>query len=195
MNFNFDNKYYKIFNYNKNETIKNEGDVCDSIGIVIKGTVKISNFLINDTEFVISILEENDIFGENLMFSSNNFYPGYIYATTNASIMFIKKDAFIELLSIDNDFKLYYLRYISNKFIELQTRIKILSQPTIKEKFLFYLRLSSKKTGSCYIKSITKLANYLNVPRPSLSRSISELIDENKIIVNNKYYKIKQGEE
>ena len=190
MNFIIDNKYYKIYSYNKLETIKNEGDLCDSIGIILKGSINISNYLINDSEFVISNLNENDMFGENLMFSNHPYYPGYIYACTNTKIMFIKKNDFTELLSINNDFKIYYLQYISNKFIELQTRIKVLSQPSIKEMFLYYIKINSKN-NICYIKSITKVANYLNVPRPSLSRTISQLLNNNVIEIIDKNYKIK----
>ena len=190
MNFNIDNKYYKLYTYNKLETIKNEGDLCDSIGIILKGSINISNYLTNDSEFIISHLEENDMFGENLMFSKNPYYPGYIYACTNSKIMFIKKNDFTNLLSTNNDFKIYYLEYISNKFIELQTRIKILSQPSIKEMFLYYIRIYSKK-GYCHIKSITDLASYLNIPRPSLSRAISQLLSENLIEITNKNYRIR----
>lgn len=191
MNFNFDDKYYKIYNYSKNEIIKNEGDLCDSIGIVLKGVIKISNYLINDTEFIISTLKANDMFGENLIFSNNNLYPGYITSISNSSIMFIKKNDFINLISVNNDFKLYYLSYVSNKFIELQTRIKILSQPTIKDMFLFYLKLNKNTNGYTYIKSINSLSEYFNVPRPSLSRTVSLLIKDNIIIKSNKLYKIK----
>ena len=192
MNIKIDEKYYKISTYKKNEIIKNEGDICNSIGIILNGTIKISNYLINDSEFIISNLKESDMFGENLMFSKNNFYPGYIYASTNTTIIFINKESFIELLSINNEFKIYYLEYISNKFIELQTRIKILSQPSIKEMFLFYIKLHSKD-GKCFIKSITEVSNYLNVPRPSLSRIISQLQNDSIIEIDNKYYEIKKG--
>lgn len=189
MNFNIDNKYFKLYTYNKLETIKNEGDLCDSIGIIIKGSINISNYLANDSEFIISHLDENDMFGENLMFSKNPYYPGYIYACTNTKIMYIKKNDFTNLLSTNNDFKIYYLEYISNKFIELQKRIKILSQPNIKEMFLYYIKINAKNEY-CHIKSITEVANYLNVPRPSLSRTISQLLNNNIIEIINKDYKI-----
>ena len=90
----------------------------------------------------------------------------------------------------DSISSLDFLKYIANKFIELQTRIKVLSQPSIKEMFLYYIKINSKN-NICYIKSITKVANYLNVPRPSLSRTISQLLNNNVIEIIDKNYKIK----
>lgn len=195
-NINFNKEYYIIKEYKKNDIIKNEGDACDSIGFILKGSVIISNILNNYNEFIITKLYENEMFGESLIFSSNNKYPGTIYANSNVTVAFLKKNKFIELLSIDNNLKLYYLEYFSNRFIELQNRIKILSQPSIKEKFLFYLKIQKRKTNLDHviIKSISDVSSYLNVPRPSLSRAISELISDGLIIKDKKkYYIIKKA--
>ena len=145
INLNFDNGYFTKKQFNKNDIIKNEGEICDTIGFILKGSIYISTILNNYNEFIITKLKEKDIFGESLIFSKNNIYPGTIYASSNCLIAFIKKDKFLELISIDTNFQIYYLEYFSNRFIELQNRIKILSQPTIEEKFLYYLRIESRK--------------------------------------------------
>ena len=192
-NLNFDNGFFIKKQYKKYDAIKNEGEVCDSIGFILKGSIYISTILSNYSEFVITKLEENDLFGESLIFSRKNTYPGSVYASSNCTVAFIKKDKFLELISIDDYFEIYYLEYLSSIFIELQKRLKILSQPTIGEKFLYYIRIESKKKGNNFaeIKSITDVALYLNVPRPSLSRAISDLIDEGRIIKDKKKYYIK----
>lgn len=181
-------KYFTIKNYKKDEIIKNEGDECNSIGIILEGNIYISNILNNFNEFIINRLSKNDMFGESLIFSSVNKYPGTIYSLSNCKIAFINKNNFLELLSIDEQFKLYYLEYISNKFIDLQTRIKVLSQPTLIDKLLYFFKIELKKTSLSYItiKSVNDLANYFNVPRPSLSRALSQLITEGIIKKENK---------
>ena len=45
--------------YKKYDAIKNEGEVCDSIGFILKGSIYISTILSNYNEFVITKLEEN----------------------------------------------------------------------------------------------------------------------------------------
>lgn len=180
--------------YKKNEVIKTEGEECTDVGFILSGKINISNINWIDKEFNFQHLYEGDIFGEMLIFSENNHYPGTIYSTTNSTVLFISKEKFLYKISNDLSFRNYYLNYTSLKFIQMQTRIKILTQTSIEEKFLYYLKVQAQKSNSnkIKIKSITKLAEYLNVTRPSLSRTISNMIKENKITVNNKFYSLKK---
>ena len=191
--FPFDISDFTKIEYKKNEIIKNEGDICNQIGFILSGSINISNINWNNKEFNFQHFNEGDLFGEMLIFSENNFYPGTIYATSNCTILYISKPKFLNKLAKDTSFSDYYFSYTSNKFIQLQTRIKILSQPSIEDKFLYYLKTQIQRhnTNKIKIKSITKLAEYLNVTRPSLSRTINILINENKIQVINKIYSIK----
>jgi CRP-like cAMP-binding protein len=191
--FSFDISDFTKIEYKKNEIIKNEGDVCNQIGFILSGSINISNINWNNKEFNFQHFNEGDLFREMLIFSKDNHYPGTIYATTNSTILFISKTKFFEKLDSDLAFKNFFFSYTSEKFIQLQTRIKILSQPTIEEKFLYYLKTQFQRNNinRIKIKSLTKLAEYLNVTRPSLSRTINILINENKIQVINKIYSIK----
>ena len=195
--------FYPTFNvelfiqkkYKKGEIIKNEGDVCSSIGIILSGTISITNITYDNKEFLINILHEEVMFGENLIFLNNNRYPGTIICDQNCTIIFINKKHFIYLLQSDINFTNYYLNYISNSFSKIQNRLKILSQRTIKEKFLFFLKSESQRTNKPFviIKSQTKLAQYLNIPRPSLTRTINQLEKEKIINKKKKIYEIKKA--
>lgn len=190
LNFSYDLVKHKIKEYKRGEIIKNEGTICEEVGLILYGSVSISNVTLNNEEFLIDNLNVGDFFGENLIFLDNNLYPGNIIASQSSQIIFFSKENFINFLSLDNKFQFYYLNYISRKFMSIQKRIKILSQPRIKDKFLYYIQNEMLSTNKDYviIKSITSLAAYLNVPRPSLSRTISDLIDEEIIIKHKKIY-------
>lgn len=186
---------FKKVKYKKGEIIKNEGDVCSSIGIIISGSISIVNITFENKEFLINSLTEGEMFGENLIFLENNLYPGTILCNQNTLIIYISKNNFIKLIQEDLGFATYYFSYISNSFFDLQSRVKILSQTSIKDKFLFYLKNQMLLTNKNFviIKSQSNLAKYLNIPRPSLSRTISELIKEGIIAKNKKIYKIKKA--
>ena len=190
LDFSYDLVKHKIKEYKRGEIIKNEGTICEEVGLILYGSVSISNVTLNNEEFLIDHLNVGDFFGENLIFLDNNLYPGNIIASQSSQIIFFSKENFIKFLSLDNKFQFYYLNYISRKFMSIQKRIKILSQPRIKDKFLYYIQNEMLSTNKDYviIKSITSLAAYLNVPRPSLSRTISDLIDEEIIIKHKKIY-------
>ncbi len=177
----------KVTNYEKNEIIKNEGDVCNSVGIVLEGKIKISNITYFNSEYIIDILKSNDMFGENLIFTNYNKYPGEIIAISKTYILFISKTLFIHLIQKEIDFLFFYLNYISNKYIELQKRIKILCQSSIKDKLIYYLQINKNNDNVVKISSVTDLSHYLNIPRPSLSRVISQLKNEKTILVKNHF--------
>lgn len=177
----------KVTNYEKNEIIKNEGDVCNSVGIVLEGKIKISNITYFNSEYIIDILKSNDMFGENLIFTNSNKYPGEIIAISKTYILFISKTLFIHLIQKEIDFLVFYLNYISNKYIELQKRIKVLCQSSIRDKLIYYLQINKNNDNVVKISSITDLSHYLNIPRPSLSRVINQLKNEKTILVKKHF--------
>ncbi len=193
INFN-DFNNYTIKSYTKGDIIKIEGDICESVGLIIEGKISIYNSTYLGDTFIISTLNEYDFFGDNLVFSENNTYPGNIVSITNTKICFIKQKDFLNSLSNNIILLNEYLKYSSKKFILMQERMKVISQPSLSNKILYYIDIQSKKTKSNYIliNSISDLAIYLNVTRPSLSRELNKLIKNNYIIKIKKQYKLKK---
>ena len=171
--------YYKEFN--KNALIFLEGEKCTNVCIVIKGEVSIvtSNY---DSLVEINNLKENELFGDSLLLIEDNRYLGNIMALKDTKLCIIPKDNWLKILE-DKTILKNYLEIISNKVFKIQSKVKILSQKSIREKILFYLLSESKRIGKkkIPIKSKESLSLYLNIPRPSLSRELIKLKDESII--------------
>ena len=75
------------------------------------------------------------------------------------------------------------MNLISKSVMKLQGKVKILSQKTIREKILFYIKNEIKRTKNKTIKINSKeeLAKILNIPRPSLSRELILLKEDGYI--------------
>ena len=174
--------YYK--EYNKNALIFLEGEKCNNVCIVIKGEISIvtSNY---DSLVEINNLKENEIFGDSLILIDDNRYLGNIMAVKDTTLCIIPKDNWLKLLENKTILK-NYLEIISTKVFKIQSKVKILSQKSIREKILFYLLSESKRINKkkIPIKSKESLSLYLNVPRPSLSRELIKLKSENVIDYN-----------
>ena len=80
------------------------------------------------------------------------------------------------------------MNLLSKKSMLNQEKIKVYSQNNIEDRILFYLFEESKKqnTKTIKIKSKENLALLLNIPRPSLSRSLIKL-KEKSLIKYDKY--------
>lgn len=179
-------KYITIKSFKKDEIVFNEGTICNSIGLVISGSVQISTITILENEYSISTILENDIFGSTLLFSSNPIYLGDGKCLKESKIIFITKDNLIYLLQNDTNILNNYLSFLANKRLQVQERLKILCQKTIKEKILFLLKSRMNKNNILTFSSKEKLALYLNIPRPSLSRELA-LMQQDGIIEYNKH--------
>ena len=164
--------------YKKGEIIFFEGDICEYISIIKKGEISIRTFTF-DKEIEINLLHDNEMFGDSLILSSDPRYLGNVIANKDTTLYLIDKNNWLKLLE-DKEILKNYLEIVSNKVFKIQSKVKILTQKTIRDKILFYLIAESKrlKTSDIKIKSKESLALYLNIPRPSLSRELINLKNE-----------------
>ena len=164
--------------YKKGETIFYENDVCLKIGIVISGEISIKSYFSDGKEVIYNTLSKGQMFGNNLIFSSNPYYRGDVVCEQNAEISFLSKESLIRVLRNDEDFLIEYLNEQSDFSKTLNFKIKLLTISSASDRLLYYLTFNKNKIT---YKSITKLANELYLTRESLSRTIKKL-KENKII-------------
>ena len=175
-------KDYTIKHYSKNKTLFKEGNKCHSLGIVLNGEIKISTYSLNGKEIIYSIIKDNQMFGNNLLFSSEKLFKGDVIATKDSDIAFIEKDKLLDLLYKNKNFMLAFLEYNSNSMKELNTKIKILSLDSIYDRFMYYLHINNNQIK---YSSITELSSILNVARESMSRLIHKLEKEKVISIKN----------
>lgn len=171
-------KYLSVQSFNKNQIIFHEGDLCDCVSIVTSGTVQITSYSFSGKEVVFNTLNKNQIFGNNLIFSSEPFYKGSVVSTTKSTIVFIKKDDLLNLLATNPSFLKEYLRIQSDFGKHLNATIKLFSIDSAKERFEYYLFINKCEIN---FKTISSLASELNLKRETLSRLISRLEKENVI--------------
>jgi CRP-like cAMP-binding protein len=194
----FNNIYLKEYEkqlitkkFKTNQLIFSEGETCDYLGVIISGELTISTITNKDNEYVINVLGKNDIFGENLLFNTNNHFLGDGIITKDSEIIFIQKEVLLEMFS-NKTFLLNYLSLTSTKNSNVRQRLKLLSQKTIEDRIMFYLSTEQKRLGTNIIPitSKEKLATTLNIPRPSLSRELKNLKGKGLIEYNRYFIKL-----
>lgn len=167
-----------VRSYNKNDVLHREGDKCEEITIVSEGKIKIISYSFSGKEIVFNELGKNQIFGNNLLFSSEPNYKGDVISADKSIVVSIKKDNLITLLSSNKEFLKEYLKIQSDFGKSLNSRIKLLSIDSALERFEYYLFINK---GEIEFKTVTSLATELGLKRETLSRLISKLEKENVI--------------
>ena len=173
-----EHRLVKGYQIAKGNIIYHEGDICESIGIIISGKVDIVSYSFEGKEMLINSLKAGEIFGNNLLFSSSPIYRGDVIAKEKCVIAFISKENLEYLLQNNKEFLELYLQAQSDKAKSLTGRIQLLSFPNAEERLFYY---ASKSNGVITFKNVTTLAATLGVQRETLSRLLTTLIKRHLI--------------
>lgn len=184
---------YDVAHYNKNNVIAIEGEDCHALGIILKGKIEIQKIFPSGQIMMINNFEEGNIFGESLVFSDKHTYPATITAMEDSEIMYIEKENIIQLSVLDTRVLTNFVSILSSRILMLNNRISNLSQDSIRKKIANYLLFEYKEQGNQFINipfSRKKMAELLNIPRPSLSRELTNMRDEGIIEFDKNTIKI-----
>lgn len=184
---------YEVNIYNKGEIIAIEGDDCHSLGIILEGRIEIQKIFPSGQIMTINNFKEGNIFGESLVFTDKHSYPATITAMEYSEIMYIEKSNIINLSVLDTRVLTNFVSILSSRILMLNNRISNLSQDTIRKKISNYLLFEYENQDSLFLTipfSRKKMAELLNIPRPSLSRELTNMRDEGIIDFDKNIIKI-----
>ena len=171
-------KLLEVKTLNRGAFLFREGQLCNQVAIVVSGQVKISSMNYSGSEVVFNVLENGEMFGNNLIFSDNPTYKGDVIALRDSVIVLIKKENLVNILQSNKEFLLTYLNIQSNFGKKLNSTIKMLSFASAEERFMFYLH---ENKGLVSYHTVTDLADILHLKRETLSRVLTKLEKENAI--------------
>lgn len=180
----YDRKKYK-----NGGNIAFRGDKVEGLNILLKGSV-ITEMLTKDGNVKkIEDLVEADILASAFIFGDNNTYPVDLIANGDVEILYINKNNFLKLLSLKDKILENFLNEISNKTQLLSNKIwNSFNNKTIGEKIKNFI-LNNQKKDEVTISNLKSLAESFGIARPSLSRVLSDYVNEGKLerIGRNKY--------
>ncbi len=169
---------FKITNYGKNRIIHFPGEACRKLEIILSGNVAIEHIDESGNLMTITLLEQNEILGGNILFGKNPRYPMTITAKQPASILEIEKECLLTLFSHNTVFLRNYLEYVAENTTILGNCIQYNVNTSLRNRILNYLDQERQRQGSnIIILNITKkaLAERLGVQRTSLSRELAKM--------------------
>ena len=177
---------YKTKFFKKEEWIAQQGDIVNALYILLKGSVKTEMISNSGTIINIEIINAPNLLAPALLFAASNRFPVDVVALEDCEIILIAKDSIMKLLSRNEAFLQAFMAFNSNRVHFLTERLKLLSTKTIKGKLAQYILIRTNNMQFTLDRNQSELAEYFGVTRPSLSRSLSEMIDEGVISLKRK---------
>jgi CRP-like cAMP-binding protein len=144
------------------------------------------------------IFNAGDIFGETIAFSNSKVWPVTVITQEDCTLLFLPNDKITGICAHScashNTLIINLLQILSKRNILLSKKIELMSAKNIRGKISSYLldifRQNNQNTLTIPMKR-HELADYLNIPRPSLSREMGLMRDAGIIEFKGANIKIK----
>lgn len=182
----------KILKYKKGDVIAFRDEVINGLYINFSGEVSTEMLKDNGESKKIEEIKSGKILAAAFIFGEYNYFPVDIIAKTDVEILYIEKKELLNLLVTNKKLLVKFLDEISEKAQFLSKNLwESVAKKSIEQKFANYLLVNEKNNLVELKITLTELAEYFNVTRPSLSRVINQMIEEKILLrVRKGVYKI-----
>jgi CRP-like cAMP-binding protein len=174
--------------YKKGETIFLSGDPVLGVGILIRGSVQISQEDVLGNQTILGQVLAGQIFAETIVCAGVEFSPVTTVALVDCEILFLQFKRLVTTCTSACQFHSQLienmLQILAQKNLIMNRKNRLLSQRSIHEKLKQFFMDMIEQYGSYKFKisfSRNQLADYLCVDRSALSRELSKMQQNGKI--------------
>lgn len=171
--------------YAKGEHIAYQGDLMKHFYLLTSGSVKTE--IISESGFVMpmEVLKAPYPLAVAFLFADNNRFPVDVVAKDECTVLLLSREAVERHMVESPEFLHTFMSFMANHMQFLSQRLKLFAHRGIKQKFIYYISSEAFVAGSGGTfnigRSVSSLALYLGVERPSLSRAIHEMVADGAI--------------
>lgn len=171
--------------YEKGLYIFNQGDIKGDLYFLIEGSILVAKFDSNGKRSIIQTFNNKGIFGEVYAYLNEPFDFSAL-VQKKSKILVIKE--FRNLINefMPKSFLINYINLISKKCLVLSQKNQITNQFTLRQKIANFLLIEEENNKIKLKQTREELADFLSTTRPSLSRELSNMAEENIIKISGK---------
>ena len=187
----------RVMHFDRKYTVAREGSTARYIGVVLSGSVEVSEMDYYGNRSILTVSQPGDAFGEAFACAGVQILPVTVTAREACDVMLLDSEHILPTCEHNCGFhnRLIYnlMRDLAEKTVLFHERIEITSKRTTREKLLAYLLAASRRTGSASFTipfDRQQLADYLEVDRSGLSAEISKLRREGILDSKKSYFRL-----
>ncbi len=171
--------------FKRGEHIAFQGDLVQHLVMLVRGKVKTE--IVSNSGLTLPMEEIAAPYplAAAFLFADNNRFPVDVIAMEECEVLFISKESVEKQIAKCPGFMRGFMAFNANRMQYISERLKIFAQKGIKAKTAYYI-ISREVGGEFDLgRSVSSLANYFGVERPSLSRAVSEMVRDGIITFNS----------
>lgn len=184
--------------YKEGETVLQNGEVTDSMGLLLSGSIYIIRDDFWGNRNILSKVQPGQVFGE-VYAAVGRPAATSAEAVTPAEVLFLNLRRILTTCpsACSHHTKLIrnLLSEMAEKNLAMNAKILHLSQRTTRQKLLSYLSSVSQKKGSESFEipfSRQELADYLSVDRSAMSSELGRMRDEGILSFSRNHFELKE---
>lgn len=178
--------------YKRGETVFHEYDTADKILIIRYGKIKINHYSLEGKEYVLDILVQGDIYGEQNIFGGKTFEANAV-ALEECGVCLISFTDIQELILKKPEIGVKLLNVVGQKLSMANELVQLLSVNDAKARVAGFLLFRSSRIREETIE-LTRddISAYINVRRETISRKLGELCREGAIeLIGNRRIRVR----
>ena len=167
--------------YKKGEILARQGDVCNRLVILTKGSVRGEMIDYSGRLIKVEDIAAPRAIAPLFLFGEENRYPVEVTANEPTEVIEIPKTSVLELFRKNEQFLENYMNLSANYARTLSDKLFFMSFKTIRQKIASYLLRLYKQQQQLHItldRSQQELSDYFGVSRPSLARELAHMQEE-----------------
>lgn len=184
--------------YKKGEILERQGDVCNRLVILTKGSVRGEMIDYSGRLIKVEDIAAPRAIAPLFLFGEENRYPVEVTANEPTEVIEIPKTSVLELFRKNEQFLENYMNLSANYARTLSDKLFFMSFKTIRQKIASYLLRLYKQQQQLHItldRSQQELSDYFGVSRPSLARELAHMQEDGLLTADRKQITILQKEE
>ena len=168
----------------KGDTIAMQGNACRSLYVLCEGSVYAKMISEEGKEFALDTLSAPEVLASAFVFSTQGIFPVTIIANSDCGIWVLNKECIFRIIREDNAVLRNYLTIISDHSMFLSTRLHEFALQTLASRVTSYIG----KNG--ILRNLQEAAFILGVARPSLSRTVAQLVAQGTLVRDEQGYRL-----
>lgn len=184
--------------YKKGEILAQQGDVCNRLVILTKGSVRGEMIDYSGRLIKVEDITAPRAIAPLFLFGEQNRYPVEVTANEPTEVIELPKPSVLGLFRKNERFLENYMNLSANYARTLSDKLFFMSFKTIRQKLASYLLRLYKQRQQAHItldRSQQELSDYFGVSRPSLARELARMQEDGLLTTDRKHITILRKEE
>ncbi len=183
-----DRAVFEIIEFQKGDRVVRQGDNIHSLYILIEGLVR-TEMVTKDGNIVeIEFIEPVRPLAPAFLVATENRYPVDVITMQKSVFYVIPKTMWLKEMMMNEQLMTNFMKLNSNMTVFLSKKVQMMSIKTLKGKLSLYILENTTPQNNSFIlkRTQTQLAEYFGVQRPSLARTLGDMIKDNLISLYKK---------